>query len=234
MKFTIKDYDLVLKELVNYLKTQSLYLSKNTDDGRISSIINEYELTKVILNSYSNIKIFKEWNLVIDVQPSPRWWFDILIKNPTESFYCPINIKISSFKNSSADNLSSKEGLFFALTGLVKNKCPITWDKYFKLLSTSLKENERDYYFLVINKDDTNEIFFNSLKRLRVIVPNGNNLPFQCKWSDNKTIINRTFKESKDFILKNLAISVLRRAKILDDFNDAFHEYSISINKIKE
>lgn len=43
-----------------------------------------------------------------------------------------------------------------------------------------MRENNKDYYFLVINKTNNADIFFNSLKMLYELIPNGNNLPFQC------------------------------------------------------
>lgn len=40
-----------------------------------------------------------------------RYWYDFSVSGP--GFFIPVNVKVSSFK--SADNLSSKEGLFYAL-----------------------------------------------------------------------------------------------------------------------
>ena len=50
------------------------------------------------------------------------------------------------------------------------------------LFSSKLK---KDYYFIVNNKD-TNEIIINSLKGLKKMISNLNNLPFQIKWCHNK------------------------------------------------
>ena len=46
--------------------------------------------------------------------------------------------------------------------------------------------NKKDYYFLVLNKNNSNDIIINSLKGLRTVTQNLNNLPFQIKWCDNK------------------------------------------------
>ena len=67
------------------------------------------------------------------------------------------------------------------------------------------------------------------MKRLKTLTPNGNNLPFQCKWSENKEIVNRNFHESKDFLLNNLSLSVQKRAHIQEEFKDYFNEYAIKI-----
>lgn len=228
MKYKINDYDLVLNDLIVELKKQNLCLSNTNDDGRINSIINENEVIEVLLKIYKNIPIFKEMNLIIEKQPKPRYWYDILIKND-EGFYCPINIKISDFSNSSADNISSKEGLYFSLTGEVNEKCPNTWGKYFDLLSKNIRENNTDYFFIVVDKNKNNDIIFNTMRRLKTLTPNGNNPPFQCKWSENKDIINRSFEEAKDFLLTNLSLTVKKRAQILEEFNDAFKDYAIKI-----
>lgn len=231
MKYTLNEYDLVLNELIDMLKKQNINLSSLNGDGRINSILNEEEVIDILLKIYKSVPIFNKMNLILEKQPKPRWWYDILIRDIDYNFYCPINIKISDFSNSSADNLSSKEGLYFSLTGEVNEKCPNTWGKFFNLLSNNIKENNTDYFFIVLNKNDNREIIFNSMRRLNTLTPNGNNPPFQCKWSENKIIIERTFNKAKDFLLKNLYITVRKRAQILEEFNDAFKDY---MPKIKE
>ncbi len=231
--YTIQDYDEVVEALVSALKEQNLVLSKSQADGRVDSILNEKEVIKVALSIYNKIKIFNDWNLILEEQPKERYWYDIIIRNDDNSFYCPINIKISDFNNSSADNISSKSGLFFALTGEVKETCPNNFRSYFNLLSTNIKETNTDYYFIVLNKTKKNDIIFNSLKRLKSLTPNGNNLPFQCKWSENRERKNRTFEEYKDFLLVSLYESVRKRAKIIDEFLEAFEEYKKMLNDTK-
>ncbi|QGZ97357.1 restriction endonuclease [Mycoplasma sp. NEAQ87857] len=224
-KYTINDYDLVIEKLINYLKTKKFHFSTDDIDGRVNSIQNEKEIINLILSSYKEIEIFQNWELKIYEQPRARYWYDIIIKNNDNSFYCPINIKISNFNIGSADNISSKEGLFFALTGLTSENCPNNWNEYFKLLSANIKSNNTDYYFIIFDKSDTQKIVFNSLKRLKTLTPNGNNLPFQCKWSENDERIERTFEESKEFLLGNLYESIKRRANILNEFHDVFIDF---------
>jgi len=77
---------------------------------------------------------------------------------------------------------------------------------------------------LVYNKTN-GEIFVNSLKGLNVLVANGNNLPFQCKWDLNKNFKNRSFEESCDFIMKKFSESIKLRANILSDFKKYFKNY---------
>ena len=39
------------------------------------------------------------------------------------------------------------------------------------------KINKKDYYFIVLNKTDSNDIIVNSVKGLKILTPNINNLP---------------------------------------------------------
>ena len=46
--------------------------------------------------------------------------------------------------------------------------------------------NKKDYYFIVLNKTNANDIIINSIKGLTILTSNINNLPFQINWSKNK------------------------------------------------
>ena len=105
---------------------------------------------------------------------SIRQWFDFKICQKDEIF---VNVKISDLNNSAAYNCSSKLGMGYALSG-VKNM-----------------------HFLVINKHDTKDCFYTSLKRIKTLVPNGNNLPFQCNWAENRAFSNRSEIEAMRYIL---------------------------------
>ncbi len=77
---------------------------------------------------------------------------------------------------------------------------PIAWNAFHKMLIQELKIGY-DYYFLVINKNNTKDCFYTSLKRIKVLVPNGNNLPFQCDWSKNREFSDRSEIEAMKYIL---------------------------------
>jgi hypothetical protein len=64
-----------------------------------------------------------------------------------------------------------------------------------------------------------------ALKGLQSLVPNGNNLPFQCNWTENTQYKSRTFEEAKDFLLTNFAESIRGRIAIGDDFKANFPAY---------
>ncbi|MFA4808012.1 restriction endonuclease, partial [Helicobacter pylori] len=174
------------------------HLSQPLQDGRLNSSVNEEEILNTI-KDYFPIQL-----------PRTREWWDFSFEK-NDIFY-PVNIKTTTTKT--ADNLNGKLGIYYALCGLVPEfNNEIAWEKYFQKLHKDLGKNtNRDYYFLIINKNDPKDIFINSLKGIQTIQPN--NLPFQCKWDNNREIIQRDFDKSKNFILSALAKSIELRADI--------------------
>ncbi|MBM0600116.1 restriction endonuclease [Helicobacter pylori] len=184
-----------LNEIAEFLKTNPYNLSQPLQDGRLNLSVNEEEILNTI-KDYFPIQL-----------PKAREWWDFSFEE-NDIFY-PVNIKITTTKT--ADNLNCKLGIYYALCGLL----PTFREKYFQKLHKDLGKNtDRDYYFLIINKNDPKDIFINSLKGIQTLQPNGNNLPFQCKWDNNREIVQRNFTESKNFILSALAESVKLRANI--------------------
>ncbi|WP_208371744.1 restriction endonuclease [Helicobacter pylori] len=187
-----------LNEIAEFLKTNPYNLSQPLQDGRLNSSVNEEEILNTI-KDYFPIQL-----------PKSREWWDFSFEE-NDIFY-PVNIKTTTTKT--ADNLNGKLGIYYALCGLVPEfNNEIAWEKYFQKLHKDLGKNtDRDYYFLIINKNDPKDIFINSLKGIQTLQPN--NLPFQCKWDNNREIIQRSFIESKNSILSALAKSVKLRANI--------------------
>ncbi len=187
-----------LNEIAEFLKTNPYHLSQPLQDGRLNSSVNEEEILNTI-KDYFPIQL-----------PKAREWWDFSFEE-NKIFY-PVNIKTTTTKT--ADNLNGKLGIYYALCGLVPEfDNEIAWEKYFQKLHKDLGKNtNRDYYFLIINKNDPKDVFINSLKGIQTLQPN--NLPFQCKWDNNREIVQRDFNESKNFILSALAKSVKLRANI--------------------
>ncbi|WQU12588.1 restriction endonuclease [Helicobacter pylori] len=187
-----------LNEIAEFLKTNPYHLSQPLQDGRLNSSVNEKEILNTI-KDYFPIQL-----------PRVREWWDFSFKE-NDIFY-PVNIKTTTTKT--ADNLNGKLGIYYALCGLLPEfNNEIAWEKYFQKLHKDLGKNtNRDYYFLIINKNDPKNIFINSLKGIQTLQPN--NLPFQCKWDNNREIVQRNFDGSKNFILSALAKSVTLRANI--------------------
>lgn len=134
MKY-LEKYDLVLNEIVAILKSKNISLSKNNADGRINSVLNEDEVIKILLEEQDSNYLLNKMELKIEKAAKPRYWYDFLIKNNSNNFFCPINIKITNLNNNSNDNISSKEGLYFSLTGINGDQCPNNWGYYFESLS---------------------------------------------------------------------------------------------------
>ncbi|MUU45752.1 restriction endonuclease [Helicobacter pylori] len=198
-----------LNEIAEFLRTNPYNLSQPLQDGRLNSSVNEEEILNTI-KDYFPIQL-----------PRAREWWDFSFEE-NDIFY-PVNIKTTTTKT--ADNLNGKLRIYYALCGLVpefNNK--IAWEKYFQKLHKDLGTNtNRDYYFLIINKNDPKDVFINSLKGIQTLQPN--NLPSQCKWDNNRKIVQRSFIESKNFILSALAKSVTLRANIYLAFKEVFGEF---------
>lgn len=195
-----------LNEIAEFLKTNPYHLSQPLQDGRLNSSVNEEE----ILNTIKDFPV---------QLPKAREWWDFSFEE-NDIFY-PVNITTTK----TADNLNGKLGIYYALCGLLPEfNNEIAWEKYFQKLHKDLGKNtNRDYYFLIINKNDPKDIFINSLKGIQTFQPN--NLPFQCKWDNNREIVQRSFIESKNSILSTLAKSVTLRANIYLAFKEVFGEF---------
>lgn len=202
-----------LNGIAEFLRTNPYSLSQPLQDGRLNSSVNEEEILNTI-KDYFPIQL-----------PRAREWWDFSFEE-NKIFY-PVNIKTTTTKT--ADNLNCKLGIYYALCGLLPEfNNEIAWEKYFHKLHKDLGKNtDRDYYFLIINKNDPKDVFINSLKGIQTLQPN--NLPFQCKWDNNREIIQRNFIESKNFILSALAKSVKLRANIYLAFKEVFGEFFVSI-----
>ncbi len=200
-----------LNKIAKFLKTNPYNLSQPLQDGRLNPSVNEEEILNTIKHSFA-IQL-----------PKAREWWDFSFEE-NDIFY-PVNITTTK----TADNLNGKLGIYYALCGLLPTfNNEIAWEKYFQKLHKDLGKNtDRDYYFLIINKNDPKDIFINSLKGIQTLQPN--NLPFQCKWDNNREIIQRNFTESKNFILSTLAKSVKLRANIYLAFKEFFGGFFVSI-----
>lgn len=178
----------------SYLSKFQLYHS-TTGDGRLDSAESEIiviEHLKALFADKKNIEIIEA--------PRQRHWYDILIK--IGDYKYPVNIKITS--GESADNVSSKEGLFYALTGIWPETIRglTRWESYNTLLTKNFNASlDSDYYFIIYFKEDET-FLFTSLKRIEELSPNGNNLPFQCNWSKNCTSTLRPIEEQSYYLME--------------------------------
>ncbi|WP_027121133.1 hypothetical protein [Mycoplasma leonicaptivi] len=210
----------ILNNIVKLLRQSDLSFDIKTGDGRIDSkLYEEVVFIEIIRNP--KIKDFLLKNKINFNKTNIRDWYDISFEN--NEYFIPINIKVSNLEKNQSDNLNSKLGIYYALTGKIPHfQNEIKWEDYFKELYENIQDNNKDYYFIIINKNNSNDIFWTSLKRISSLVSNGNNLPFQCVWNNNRIHKNRNFNDSKNFILKKLEESITKRAKIYFDFKKYF------------
>ncbi len=200
----------IVGDICNYLCANDLLLSCTASDGRINAALNEFEIISVIQ---------KQFDIIV---PRSRAWYDFALDG---DLFIPVNIKVTDTTH--ADNLNCKLGLYYALTGRKPSfQNEIGWLRYFEELNRSFGyDKNHDYYFLVINKNNTKDVFCTTLKSLKTLQPNGNNLPFQSRWSDNREMQNRSFEEAADMLLSTLGQSIKLRADIYFNFKKYFPEY---------
>lgn len=179
----------------NYLKKKNINITKQTNDGRINSSIDENLIIDILKKLH--------WRMII---PEKRHWFDFMIYDFLYG-WLPVNIKITTTETS--DNIGNLAICVYSLTDeKLKLKKSYSNGSMSKILISKLKMNKlnnklkKDYYFLVINKINTKDIIVNSFKGLNLLTPNINNLPFQIKWKDNKIF---KFKDIKDKFLKAIS-----------------------------
>lgn len=191
-------------EISEFLSSSAVSLSSDLRDPRIDSAVNEDQLIDVI-----------ETNFIIQ-RPAMRNWWDLQRTVDGEPY--PINIKVSNLLGN--DNVQCKLGIYYSLTGLEPDFAnEISWENFFEKLSLNLdSRTDRDYYFIIVNKNNSKDVFATSLKSIATLVPNGNNLPFQCKWGSNRTPVERTHEEASRFVLANLHKSCQLRSRISSEF----------------
>ena len=202
-----------LINICDFMQTHGASLHAPMDDDRVNAAINE---SKVIAELKNNFPFIIE-------PPRPRHWWDFAVQE-ADKFY-PVNIKITQMK-SVADNMNCKLGMYYALTGEIAEFAnESSWQIYLRELSKNIKENNKDYYFLVINKSDSCDVILQRLKTLGSLNPSGSNLPFQCVWEHNRQPLARTFEDAKKFLLSNLGKSISLRADIYLQFRHFFPNY---------
>jgi hypothetical protein len=178
----LKQMPLIMYKIQYYLKSQDIQFSNQNEDGRINSCIDEDIIIKLLINKFNN-KIKK---------PKIRMWFDILAFDYIYG-WIPINIKTTTTLTS--DNTGNLAMCVYAYTDemldIHRNKSYEN-GKMSEILFNKLKNNKlninnkKDYYFVVLNKNDSTDIIINSVKGLTILTPNINNLPFQICWNKNR------------------------------------------------
>lgn len=179
----INQLPLMLYIVQNYLSKQNYNFINLINDGRVNSNFDEDQIINLLIQKFGN-KIKR---------PAIRNWFDVGIY---DNYYGWLPVNIKSTTTSTSDNVGNLALCVHSYTnynldlnstydnGLMAN---ILFDKLKK--KEYNYKHKKDYYFLVLNKNNNQEIIINSVKGLTTITPNLNNLPFQVRWNKNKFFI---------------------------------------------
>ena len=186
-------------EAVECLRRKRISLVSRGVDGRMDSAESEERVTRALLDCAQS----HEWTVdsLNDNVGNNRSWIDCRIGG------FPVDVKVSDVEKGSNDNTNGKAAVAFFLTG--KEDSPVQSGKLFPWI----KENEieceqRDFYYLVVNKRDTSDVFPVSLKHIASLNPNPRNEPFQAKWKDCREPVDRTWREARSFLLSKWADTV--------------------------
>lgn len=226
-------YTEFLNSLIKKLTKLEMEFSDNDPDGRYNSIKDEKTAIKLIKRIYKE-KPLKGYKIV---EGKKRFWYDIAFENKKdENDIIPINIKISTL---GTDNIDGKEGIFYALTGKnPTNFKTLTWESFMNSLKENLDPDvdaSKDYYFFIFNKNKEKgqkcDCFWASLKTLKTLTTNPENLPFQTKWSDNRKPVKRNNKSAFKFIIEHLRDGHQKRINISETTIGSCNEI---LNTIKQ
>ena len=192
-------YPTQLIEAVEYL-SGLVTINEDHEDGRVNSIADEETVIALLEEKYGDAV----------ERPAPREFFDVRL------FGYPVQIKSSSYSKGASDNFSSKAAILYALTSLTEAEVQSVrgWEQFeTAILQNANEENNRDYYIISVNKDDSS-VHLSSLKSLKKLTPNGNNLPFQIQWKSNIETVERTYEEAYKFIVGTYKKSVERKIAV--------------------
>ena len=186
-----------LKQVAKYLSEQQIKLPSGGVDGRHDSTIGEDDVIDALLDAATS----KGWNITCPNrgQTNNREWYDVKINE----HYC--NIKISECTGK-ADNANAKKAIYYFLTGKPGNEVNSAESVFFKeMKAAESPDKKRDFFYLVVNKTNTKDVFFVSLKGLNEVRVNPRNPPFQIVWENNKKPVKRDWEQAKEFLLEKYA-----------------------------
>lgn len=175
-------------------------ISEAHEDGRVNSIEDEATIIQLLQDKFGKDNV---------IEPKAREWFDVRL------FGYPVQIKTSSYSKGASDNFSSKAAILYALTTLPEDEVSVRgWPQFEQaLLMNSGEDNNRDYYIISVNKDNS-EAHLTSLKSLSKLTSNGNNLPFQIQWKNNTNPVERTYDQAYKFIVGCYKESVTKKLSV--------------------
>ena len=197
--------DLIPPELeaaAKYLGQRKMTLPSGGGDSRGDSSAGESTVIQVLQNA-------QQWNIVgRNVGTSTnRAPYDMEFEGLL------VDVKISSL---GTDNTNAKSAIFYLLTGETKH--PTHTKPFWETLrDKETPDEQRDFYYLIVNKSNTSDVFVVSLKHIAEVVPNPSNQPFQANWDNCRQPTKRTWQEAKQYLLGIWAKSIHREAELLNE-----------------
>jgi hypothetical protein len=231
---TVEILDEVRAYVHQVLADRAIELTRQHTDHRSESLQNEAEIRQMLRTFAVTPRGYFRTNGLTLVEPQveggsrgrdPTGWFDFAIEGP--NVFIPVNIKVTNLASRNADNLNCKLGLYYALTGHRPDfGNAIGFEALMrKMVERMSEDTNADYYFLVINKAQAGDVFWNSLKGLNHLSANGRNPPFQGRWADNRLFVARSNGEARRFLLGKLRESLRQAAKPFMAFEELLLPY---------
>jgi hypothetical protein len=207
------------RAMASVLSANPALLRREGFDGRMNALLSESAIKEQLRNLGLRGQ-FAQIDPTITIESSKeRAWYDVCMERTMasgERVSAFINIKVTEGKG--ADNIGSKLGVAYALTGTVEGiSAASSWETFARFVrdNAPAQATGSDYYFLLIQKNTQGlmtRAVFHSLRRIMILVPNGANPPFQCNWGENiDKIAARSFEESSTYIREVLRTSLVKR-----------------------
>jgi len=197
------NYPAPLLEIADFLGNyEELELVKDSGDGRLDSAASEQVIFDLLKQKFA-----------IQIPDTKRSWYDFKI----EGYF--VDLKIT--EHGTADNTNAKKAIYYVLTGDDPTNINDQESKFFKSLSENIRENDKDYYYLILGKNADigadERAFITSLCTLPNVRRSRSNMPFQCVWRNclNKGVA-RSHKEAQDFLLGKWGESIGLGIKALE------------------
>lgn len=219
-------YPACLVEMAGFLRRrEGLLPEEKGDDGRFDSAAEEGRIISLLEDEVARPR---DWEIE---RAKARGWFDFAVVDGGERHY--VDLKISRL--SGRDNTNAKRAVYYVLTGDCPEGVSTRDDAFFRALRKNMKENDRDYYYLVIGRNEEvgspKRAFLTSLRTIGELHPNANNMPFQCVWGDCTEPRRRSHEEVKVHLLGAWSESVRRALRKHEGMAKHFPEYFPELGK---
>lgn len=194
----------VLNDVRDAIARMNLNANSALNEGRVNSLLDERDIIAHLI----------EQSLPVEDAPRERHWYDMKVTDG-DSWY-PVNIKTTSgYHKKSSDNAGSKQGMLYAFTDVDVTSSEFLSTRmstrfFHETLINQKADVNRDYFYLVVNKNDTSEVLLTGMKNLILSKSASarHNLPFQVHWGENHIPTQRSFDEAYSHVVGQYQRSV--------------------------